>query len=509
MTAHDFKPPAAQSAPPVQHRAALALLGHDLRAALSDVIGGLRLIGPEALIGLDRMQFERVRASGEVLARLLEQGLQVMLGEADCVTDEPQNLQVARFLGDLSQRWAGRAQEKGLTFVLAQAPDLPAVVRVDRVALDRVLSNIIGNAIKFSDLGTVACHVDLRPDGALCFVVTDDGPGFSDHALQHLFTLQGRPDGARKPGSGMGLHIAKDLTHRMGGEVSVRNRTLGGAAVEVMVPVSGGTATDPAHQTGLPDLSQVRVLLAEDSPTQQLLLSRMLVLMGAEVEVVGDGVEAVGRLERERFDLALIDVEMPRLSGLDVIRALRAMPMPVAQMPVIAVTAYVLRANRAAILSAGADTIVSKPVHCPLALGRALESALARAPAIRAVTPARHALPDLEEGRFERLLEIAGAEVAPELVARLLDDLQTVEGALVQAMTGPDWLALRAQSHVLVALAGAVGACTLQTQAETMNRLSYVQDKAGLTALAADLMTGLDGLIHFLAGQADVLRSHA
>ena len=115
--------------------AALALLGHDLRAALSDVIGGLRLITAHELSAPIRLQFERVRASGELLARLLEQGLTVMLGEAEQAP--PENIDLARFLNDIDLRWSGNASEKGLGFALVPGPDLPARIWIDRVALDR------------------------------------------------------------------------------------------------------------------------------------------------------------------------------------------------------------------------------------------------------------------------------------------------------------------------------------------------------------------------------------
>ncbi|MCB2122958.1 MAG: hypothetical protein KDD81_10385, partial [Rhodobacteraceae bacterium] len=153
-----------------------ALLGHDLRAAVSDVIGGLRLIDQNDLDTHTRLQLERVRAAGELLARLMEEALAAMLGEEDGSGALPGNLQLARFLYDVEMRWSARAQEKGLGFRLSRAPDVPQVIALDRIALERILSNILSNAVKYTDRGSVSLDVAMSPVGALTITVDDDGP---------------------------------------------------------------------------------------------------------------------------------------------------------------------------------------------------------------------------------------------------------------------------------------------------------------------------------------------
>jgi len=188
--------------------ARMSLLGHDLRSAVSDIIGGLRLVDQSALDDATRLQLERIRASGEALARLLEETLAHILGEDDFAATHPANLQMTRFLYDLEMRWSGRAQEKGLRFDLRVAPDVPQVLALDRVALERVLSNVLSNAVKYTDQGTVAMDVALSAGGALQMIVRDEGPGFSDAALARLFEYRGRPDDTGKPGQGLGMHIS-------------------------------------------------------------------------------------------------------------------------------------------------------------------------------------------------------------------------------------------------------------------------------------------------------------
>ncbi|MDH5453584.1 MAG: ATP-binding protein, partial [Paracoccaceae bacterium] len=223
----------------------MTLLGHDLRAAVSDVIGGLRLIDQKSLGDATQLQLERVRAASEILARLLEEGLSMMLGEDDFAATHPANLQMSRFLYDLRMRWSGRASENGLLFHIETADNVPAVLTLDRIALERILSNILSNAIKYTENGTVRLDIRMAETGALRFTVTDQGPGFSAEALQRLFQYQGRPESAGKPGHGLGMHITKNMTGRLGGEISVQNLSDGGARVTLDLPPETWTIAAP------------------------------------------------------------------------------------------------------------------------------------------------------------------------------------------------------------------------------------------------------------------------
>ncbi|MDE3121548.1 MAG: HAMP domain-containing histidine kinase, partial [Paracoccaceae bacterium] len=178
-------PPAQDGAAP---RAAtadsrLALFGHDLRAAMSDIVGGLRLIDLDAVEPATRLQLERVRAASENLARLMEDALTVMTGEEGS-GGTADSLPLGRLLHDVEMRWSGRAREKGLSFDITRTADLPRVIRLDRLALERILSNLLSNAIKYTDVGRITLHVGRTPSGGLSFRVLDDGPGFPSLAQE-------------------------------------------------------------------------------------------------------------------------------------------------------------------------------------------------------------------------------------------------------------------------------------------------------------------------------------
>ncbi len=480
----------------------MSLLGHDLRSAVSDIIGGLRLIDQAALDDGTRLQLERIRASGEALARLLEETLAQILGEDDFAATHPANLQMTRFLYDLEMRWSGRAQEKGLRFDLRVASDVPQVLALDRVALERVLANVLSNAVKYTDRGSIGMDVALSPNGSLRMTVRDEGPGFSEAALARLFEYRGRPDDTGKPGQGLGMHISKDLTSRLGGTISVWNRPGGGATVTLELPPDRWTISTPEAFAPLPDLSRTKVLVSEDNPTNQTILAHMLTRMGAACEIASDGIEALHWLERESFDLAMIDIEMPRLSGLDVIRALRKNGRVHGRMPIIAVTAYVLRSNRDAIYAAGADAILTKPLAGIETVGQAIAQVLGRAAPAGAPEPADRAIgEELRRERFEHLMEISGPEGARELVDRLLDDLTGARTRLSEGVAAQDRTAVRAETHVLIALAGAVGAERLQSLSEALNTGAHSREGGDISRLGAETLDHLDRLIGVVAAE--------
>ncbi|MEZ5779146.1 MAG: response regulator [Paracoccaceae bacterium] len=497
MNSSDPKTPAA--AAPASDAGRVTLLGHDLRAAVSDIIGGLRLIEHDGLDAPARLQLERVRAASETLARLLEEGLALMLGEDDFISSHPASVQMARLLYDVEMRWSGRASEKGLGFRVTKSADVPEALTLDRIALERVLSNILSNALKYTDAGEVHLDVAMTGDGSLQISCCDQGPGFSDDALTRLFEYRGRPAGNGKPGQGLGMHIARAMIGRLGGTVSVENLAGGGACVTLELPPETWSIAAPDSTQPLPDLTGTRVLVAEDSPTNQMIIGQMLTKLGAHPEIAEDGVEALNWLERETFDLALVDIEMPRLGGIEVIRKLRADGGQHANLPVVAITAYVLRANRDAIYAAGANSILAKPLagieHFGLAIGEVLNRAR-KAPRDR--TAAAGELAEFDRATFDRLIEIAGPSASRELLDRLCVDLRKCERNLIAALAESNVVAVRSETHVLIALAGAVGAARLQALVQALNTAAHRRDTASLSDLAHGVLAQLDRLIHFV-----------
>jgi two-component system, OmpR family, aerobic respiration control sensor histidine kinase ArcB len=488
------------------------MLNHDLRAAMSDVLGGLRLIDAAGLTPELRAQIDRVRSSGEVLARLLEETLSDLYDAQRIVEGSGfPNLNLERFIHDLEMRWSGRATANKLSLDIKLALDLPPVIQVDRMALDRILSNLLGNAIKYAGQIGVQLEVDLLEDDELRMRISDDGPGFSDDALAKLFEFAGRPQCASKPGTGLGLHIAKDLADKIGGQLCVANARTGGAVISLTLP--RGTWKPPQMvgdtDKDLPDLRGAKILVAEDNETNQLLTTQMLDTLGAEFEIAPDGVEALHWLEREAFDLALIDIEMPRLNGIETIRSVRAGPGHEAKMPLVALTGYVLKSNRDAIYAAGADGIIAKPIMSIETFGRAIREYLDRSTSIgpnsRDLPPPSLDTPIIDCTRMNELIAIAGPDTSNELLNRLKSDMTNVKDGLERAGPIKDSDAIRAETHVLISLSGAIGAVPLYHLATSLNAAAHQDDAALVQSLCRETTSMVQAVILKIAAKQEAI----
>ncbi|MFD2174470.1 response regulator [Rhodobacter lacus] len=480
----------------------LMLLGHDLRAAVSDILAGLRLLPDQDLDPQTRLQLERMRAAGEDMARLIEEGIEI-------VTDQTlgplrHTVQLTRLICDIEMRWSARAQEKGLGFQIAITPDVPMQIRLDRIALERVLSNMLSNAVKHSRRGTVRLIVSCVPDtsddrravpgGAwLRLAVTDEGPGFAPDLLA--------PPGAGstalpgRGGHGLGLFIARQMAQRLAADFEIFNRAEGGAEARLSIPLADLLPDELQTAQAPPDLRGKRVLVAEDSALNQAVLAHMLTTLGAECHTAGDGVAALELLETGTYDLAVIDVEMPRLSGLELMRTLRTGGGRHAGIPIVAATAYVLRANRDAIVAAGADAMVSKPIDTIDALAEAINLALSNTETADPTAALATAPPLLDTQVFEALLQLTGPDGVLNLLSRVLDDLIRVERGLVAGLSEGNPTMICADTHVLISVAGSLGAWPLRALAEDLASAARVKDLAAVRMIGRSVLAQIDRLI--------------
>ena len=438
------------------------LVSHDLRAALADILDGLRIIDPSGLSQGDKLQFGRVRHASESLARLLDTALDpshAAMGAPEPVQAALRDTQITeidfhRFLHDIETRWRGRAESADLEFHVKLSAQVPPKIRTDLTSLERILSNVLGNALKFTGNGQVTLSVDVFETEELRISVTDTGAGFSDAALERIFALAPPVGTSSTDGSGLGLHIARTLADALGGQLQITNLAGGGACVCFRLPLEN-RAIDAAvtAKTDLPDLTGNRILLADDNDTNQLVAQGLLQKLGAEVVVANDGAEALDLVDQQCFDLALVDIEMPRVNGLEFLAALRARPGADRSLPVLALTAYVLADDRERIYAAGADGIISKPIMDIAAFGVSIRSVL------RSVQTTR---PIFDRARLTQLLDMVGDANAPEVARRLVWDLETSESGLRNAVEAADMTAVQKHSHVLSSLAATLGAENLR-----------------------------------------------
>ncbi len=362
----------------------LAHMSHEIRTPLNAVLGLVQVMEKSPLTPAQRELTERIRAAGRSLLLLLNDILDFSKIEAGQLQLEARPFVLAPLLDQLDALLGATARAKGLGFAIDAAP-LPSGALVgDPLRLEQVLTNLIGNAVKFTDAGEVRLSIRTldADDGTarLRFAVTDTGIGIAPEIVPQLFAAFNQADSGisrRFGGSGLGLAISKRLVELMGGTIGVDSQAGAGSTFWCELPfgrveeVPAATLTALAEGMAATPLTESaqrlrgrQYLIVDDNVLNLDVLERMLALEGARATRAGDGRQALARLRTQAgdFDAVLMDVQMPVLDGLSATRAIRG-ELGLTQLPVIAVTAGVLKEEQQRARAAGVDDLLSKPVE--------------------------------------------------------------------------------------------------------------------------------------------------
>ncbi len=475
------------------------LLSHDIRSALSQIVHAGHALEDAGLSDAHAVFLKQIGSAALYINDLLEM--------ASAQADTMPVSEITPLLAQMEMLWRPEAAKKGLGFSVVKKGDLPGALRLPKIDFLRIFNNIIGNALKFSNHGELVFRIARINSGALLLEVVDDGPGFSDDAKQKLFSLRGRPEGAVAEGSGLGLYIARELVSKAGGEISAENRPSGGARVSVSFPEDLLIAAEKSvakPKPGFPDLSHLNILLAEDNPTNQLVATQMLKKMGASVETAPDGVEAMSAFEAGDYNLGLIDIEMPRKSGLEVMREMRARSDEKAKTTLLALTAYVLPEHRESIMEAGADGIIAKPLTDIAAFGSAI-LLVTGAPEVEEETAlaAHNPDADIQMDVYNGLKDIIGKDSMLELLGKVNSDLADVRAGVLDGVANKDAGPIRANTHILISVAGAFGAVNLQHLAEDLNATAKTGDWGRIVLGATRCERGISDVLRFVTAELE------
>ena len=256
-------------------------------------------------------------------------------------------------------------------------------------------------------------------------------------------------------------------------------------------------------------LSGLRVLLAEDNPTNQLVAAQMLESLGASVLLAEDGAEALEIVAREPFDVMLVDIEMPRVSGIEVLRTVRGLSGPIAEVPMIALTAYVMREHRAAIDAAGADGVIAKPILSIEQFGADIRRFMRRrsdaagAEGGDAESANGSTSPVIDRNVYDTLAEAIGPAAMTELLGKVDSDIQAARARLVQALDPVDLGEVRSVTHILISVAGAVGALPVQERARQMNAAGHRDDAAEVERDMQGLLGEIDRMLEYVRNRIE------
>ena len=486
----------------------LANMSHELRTPLNGMLGMLSLLEATPVNDQQLDYIKTANRSGKHLISLLNDILDASALEAGKMALKPENLHLPSLIDDVYSLMRPAAIDKGLRLTITQDMALPGWVTVDGTRFKQILLNLVSNALKFSEQGTVSVSVSvpagptLKPGDVaqLRLRVADEGMGMSPEVLAKLFQRfeQGNASGAlRAGGSGLGLEISRTLARRMNGDIDATSVEGKGSVftATLRLPVCEAPADAPAEVTIVrrePGSPGLNVLVAEDNAINRKYMEVLLGNMGHTVRFAEHGGIALIEVQRELPDLVLMDLHMPEMDGLQATEAIRKLPSPMRELPIIALTADVFEESKERGQASGMDDFLTKPVNV-LALEKLLvrrfggRGASLAAPPAKVTVAAPAALPPRARKRFragdvaEHLNMVIVGELCVGITVQgyqsLLNGAMEGDAAsyndLVNALEAGNTAALLELGHSLKGVTASLGLAALSRLALTIEKQGH------------------------------------
>jgi signal transduction histidine kinase/ActR/RegA family two-component response regulator len=381
----------------------LATVSHEIRTPMNAVMSAVQLLRRTNPTPEQAAHIQMMSEASEVLMGLLNDVLDLSRIEAGKMSLDPTDMKLMPALEALVTLWQPQAAEKACQLSLSVDTDVPEVLHVDPLRLRQILFNLLSNAVKFTDNGQILLHVGQSDKGekgrgpGIYFEVIDTGCGISEEVQGRLFGSFEQADAGTTRlhgGSGLGLAISRRLAENMGGSLTVQSRLGEGSTFRLDLPLrrgraSAGLGTKPSNPNrraledmslGIAETKALTVLLAEDHSVNRRIVEQLLSPLGCELVMVTDGLEAVAAAAEHRFDLIMLDMQMPNMDGLAAAKLIRNQPGPNSTTPILAITAYAMDEHRTEWAAIGVEGFITKPLNADLLLTTVVAVATRRPP---------------------------------------------------------------------------------------------------------------------------------
>jgi len=494
----------------------LATMSHEVRTPLNGILGMASLLLDTELSPQARTYAETLQSSGQALLAIVNDILDLTKIEAGKLTFETIAFDVRDVVGSVMDLLGPQARSKGLEFDAVVSDDVPSRLYGDGGRLSQALMNLVGNAIKFTDVGDVlirvSCQHDEETRTTLRFDVSDTGIGIPADAHGRLFTPFSQVDpsaGGKYGGTGLGLAISKHLVEQMGGSIGLQSVEGQGSTFWFTARFDKepphdlvAAEADGFHQSAsrppaaaaarpmslVPSNRRARVLVAEDNPVNRQILVHQLNKLGCTADAVENGIDVLSALAMAPYDLILMDCRMPKLDGYETAAQIRRQEGSSHRTPIIAVTAYAMPSDREKCLAAGMDDYLSKPLRVEQ-LAEALHKWCRTGPA-----SADHRTPNSARAGAVALIDVAPStdqdgDILRELIDAFLADTPVRLDAIRAASGAGDTKGLADAAHMLKGSCGLLGT---HRMARLCSQLEAAMRSGLSTAAAAPLVKKLE-----------------